>query len=123
MGLLNKIFKKASSTQDKLPISHNEPEHAVIVRFQYGIQGLQALHELEDKLEHITTQNAVGEYDGHEIAKDYSDGLLYMYGPNAERLFKAVQSTLREAPFMKGAIAILRFGPPEDGVKEIEVAI
>ncbi|QHL89163.1 hypothetical protein GU926_17680 [Nibribacter ruber] len=100
-----------------------EPEHAVIVRFDYGIKGLDALHGLEKKLEKVIKEKNVGEYDGHEIAVDYSDGLLYMYGPNAESLFKAVEPTLATTDFMKGAKAKLRFGPPEDGVKEVEVVL
>jgi hypothetical protein len=43
-----------------------------------------------------------------------------MYGPNAEVLFKTVKQTLEATDFMSGAKAKLRFGPPEDGVKEIE---
>lgn len=123
MGLLSKIFGKSVNEQLQLPTPDNDSEHAVIVRFQYGIEGLQALHNLEERLEDIITKHAVGEYDGHEIATDYSDGFLYMYGPNAESLFKAVHPTLKETNFMKGAIAKLRFGPPEDGVKEIEVEL
>jgi len=46
-----------------------------------------------------------------------------MYGPDAETLFKAVLPTLEACKFMNGAKAIIRFGPPTDGVKEIEVEI
>ncbi|SEO40420.1 hypothetical protein SAMN05660816_02833 [Niastella yeongjuensis] len=103
--------------------SNDNPEHAVIVRFKYGIDGLDALFELEDMLEKVVTENEVGEYDGHEIAMDYGDGTLYMYGPNAESLFKTVQPVLKECDFMNGAKAKLRFGPPEDGVTEIEIEV
>lgn len=99
------------------------PEQAVIIYFNYGIQGLDSLIKLGDELEDVIQENKVGEYDGHEIAMDNSDGSLYMYGPNAETLFKAVKPTLEACEFMKGAKAIIRFGPPEDGVKEIEVEI
>jgi len=98
-------------------------EHAVIVHFNYAIEGLDSLYKLEDKLEEVILEKKVGEYDGHEIAMDYSDGYLYMYGPNAEYLFKVVKPILEASKFMKGAKATLRFGPPADGVKEIEVEI
>ena len=98
-------------------------EHAVIVHFNYEIKGLDSLFKLEDELEEVILEKKVGEYDGHEIAMDYSDGYLYMYGPNAETLFKAIKPTLEACNFMKGAKAIIRFGPPADGVKEIEVEI
>ena len=99
------------------------PEHAVIVHFNYGLANIDTLHKLEKKLERVIAENKVGEYDGHEIAIDLSDGILYMYGPDAEALFKTVKPTLAASSFMKGAKANLRFGPPEDGTREIEVLI
>ena len=100
-----------------------KPRHSVIVHFNYGMDELDPLHDLECKLEKVIMENEVGEYDGHEIAMDGSDGFLYMYGFNAETLFKTVKPTLEATEFMKGATAQLRFGPPEDGVMEIEVEI
>ena len=120
MGLLNKLFGKPNLTQEE---KSQESEHAVIIQFNYGIDRLEALQGLDERLEKVITENKVGEYDGHEIALDYSDGFLYMYGPNAENLFKAVKPILTTTDFMKGAKAKLRFGPPEEGVKEIEVEI
>lgn len=54
---------------------------------------------------------------------DYSDGFLYMYGPNAETLFKTVKPILGSENFMKGAVATLRFGPPGEDTSRIEVVI
>jgi hypothetical protein len=120
MGFLDKIF--GSKKQES---ENNEPaiEHAVIVQFDYGIQGMEELYKLRDKLENVIQKNQLGEYDGHEMATDYSDGFLYMYGPNAETLFNGIKQTLEQTNFMKGAKAKLRFGPPEDGIEEITVEI
>jgi hypothetical protein len=104
-------------------VSDEVSEHAVIIHFNYNKQNLEPLHLLEDRLEEIVTANAVGTYDGHEIAINLSDGSLFLYGPNAEKLFKIVKPTLESCDFMIGAIAILRFGPPGNGVKEIELVI
>lgn len=117
MGLFDKLFGKAPMQNNK------EPEHAVIIYFDYGMESLDPLFELCDKLENVIEAAAVGEFDGHEIAMDGSDGSLYMYGPNAETLFKTVKPTLDEVPFIKGAIAKLRFGPPEEGVREIDIKL
>ena len=118
MGILDKLVgNKKSDTEDKAP------EHAVIISFLYGVDGLEPLHRLEDSLKKIIDQEGVGEYDGHEIAVNYSDGFLYMYGSNAEALFKTVRPLLEQIEFMKEATAKLRFGPPEDGVREITVKI
>ena len=66
-------------------------------------------------------EKKVGEYDGNEIAVDYSDGTLFFYGPSAEKLFDAIKPILKQTNFMKDAKITLRFGPPEDGVKEITI--
>lgn len=65
----------------------------------------------------------MGGYDGHEIAVDYSDGFLYMYGPSAENLFDVIKPILLQPGFMKGAKIKLRFGPPIGNVKEITVEL
>lgn len=119
MGLFNRLFGK--STKEKQ--GNNDPEQAVIIIFNYGIQDLDPLYELEEKLESVITENQVGEYDGHEIAVDYSDGILYMYGPNAELIFKVIKPTLESFDFMKGAFVRLRFGPPSDDTKEITITL
>ncbi len=98
-------------------------EQAVIVNFKYGITTLKPLHKLEEALETIIEEKKAGEYDGHEIAVDYSDGCLYMYGPDAEKLFETVKPIMEKTDFLKDADVKLRFGPPEDGVKEIHYKI
>jgi hypothetical protein len=98
-------------------------EQAVILTFNYGLPDLSALHELEDLLERTLEEQNAGECDGHEIATDLSDGFIYLYGPNAENLFKAVKPILESTAFMNGATATLRFGPPEEGIKEIDIKI
>jgi hypothetical protein len=98
-------------------------EHAVIIYFDYGIHRLDELHELEKRLANAMQQAGTGDYDGHEVAMDLSDGILFMYGPSAEALFKSIKPILDETEFMKGAKARLRFGPAEDGVSEITIEI
>ncbi|MFA4852089.1 MAG: hypothetical protein WC868_08065 [Bacteroidales bacterium] len=115
--------KPINGQPDHLVDKSEKPEHAVIVCFNYGLEEIEPLYQLEEELEKIIADNNVGEYDGHEIAMDNSDGTLYMYGPNAEKLFKAVKLTLEKTDFMRGATANLRFGPPAEDVNEIEVKI
>lgn len=98
-------------------------EHAVIVHFQYGSTDLDPLFALEEELEQAIESNEVGEFDGNEVATDGSDGYLYMYGPDADALFAIVKPILESSSFMKGAIARLRYGPPEDGIREVQVTI
>lgn len=85
------------------------------MHFTYHKDTLDPLHGLEKELEKVIEEKAVGEYDGHEIALDMSDGFLYMYGPNAEKLFKEVKPILEITDFTKGTLATLRFGGPGSG--------
>lgn len=93
-------------------------EQAVIVHFKYGSTDLTKLHVLEDELEQKLTNRSVGEYDGHEIAVDGSDGTFYLYGPDAKGVYEEVKDILTKSPFMNGAEVTLRYGPPEDGVRQ-----
>ncbi|MFL5765999.1 MAG: hypothetical protein ACJ77K_18790 [Bacteroidia bacterium] len=123
MGLFDKLFKQTNKGTRINASSTNSPEQAVIITFNYRLDDLSYLHSLEDKLDSVLGDLNVGDCDGHEIATDLSDGLLYLYGSNAESLFKAIKPTLESTDFLVGAKAKLRFGPPEDGVKEIEIII
>ena len=98
-------------------------EHAVIVKFDYGTTDLGSLFELEDQLEFLLEDGSHGEYDGHEIAVDGSDGLLYLYGPDADDLYNTIKPTLLASSAIKNAVATLRYGPPEDGVREVVVCV
>ena len=99
------------------------PEHAVIVRFDYGSTDLSALFELEDELERAIASANAGEYDGNEIAVDGSDGFLYMYGPSADALFAAVKQTLADSSSIRNVVATLRYGPPADDTKRVEIRV
>ena len=101
------------------------PEHAVIVHFTYGSTDLGRLFELEERLESAISAAGVGEYDGNEVAVDGSDGYLYMYGPDADKLFEIIRPILERTSFMGGAEVRKRYGPPSDGVREhvLKIAI
>lgn len=117
MGFLDKLFGKRSPSVDP------KAEQAVIVHFQYGSTDLSKLFALEERLELILESTGTGELDGNEVAVDGSDGYLFMYGVDADSLFEAIRRTLEESEFMNGASVSLRYGPPEDGVKETQVEI
>lgn len=112
-----KLFKKIFKQKGKLP-SNPLVEQAVIVKFNYGFETLQELHQMENLLRKQVDEKHIGEYDGHEIAVDMSDGILYFYGPNAEIIYNSIIPIFSSIDFMKGAAIQLRIGPPEEGVKE-----
>ena len=113
----------ATSVSVAAPPSAQNPEHAVIVHFNYGSKDLTRLFALEEKLEAAIIKAGVGEYDGNEVATDGSDGNLYMYGPDADKLLQVVKPILEATPFMRGAKVKKRYGPPEPDVKESVVVI
>jgi hypothetical protein len=43
-----------------------------------------------------------------------------MYGRDADALFRAARPVLESCPFMRGARVRVRYGPPADGVHEVE---
>ena len=113
-----------SSTPPASSASMNElSEHAVIVHFAYGSTDLGVLFALEDTLEQSLSAAGAGEFDGHDLAVNGSDGYLYMYGPDADRLFDAVKSVLESCPFTNGATVTRRYGPAGDDVRESIVTI
>jgi hypothetical protein len=105
MGFLSKLFAS------KKNVSQRTPEQEVTVHFSYGSTSLQHLYALEDELRHAISGAAAGEYDGHEIPEDVSDGFFYMYGPDAETLYRAIRPLLAGSSFMHGATVTLWFGP------------
>jgi hypothetical protein len=105
VGMLSKLFRPTKREQQ------SPPEHAVIIQFSYGSKNLQHVFALEDQLRNAICDAGVGEYDGHEVAVDGSDGFFYMYGPDAEALFRVISPMLAAPRFMRGAQVTLRFGP------------
>jgi hypothetical protein len=112
MGIFSRMFGRSTKPTG--------PDQAVIVHFDYGSTDLQPIFELEQRLIAAITTAGAGEFDGNEVAADGSDGYLYMYGPDADALFAAVRPVLDQCAFMHGARVRVRYGPPADGVREVQ---
>ena len=100
-------------------------EQAVIVHLDG--QGLPAevddefdLATIEDQLIDVIATHEVGEFDGNEVGQE--GATLFMYGPDAERLFAAIESTLRAYPLCKGARVVVRRGPPGAAERSVILA-
>lgn len=101
-------------------------EQAVTVYLQLSDNGFGSedeqhrIYDLSDQLAAaIDTQDA-GEFDGDE----FGDGscTLFMYGPDADALFAAVEPILRASPLADGAYAVKRYGDVgEVNVREVPV--
>ena len=69
------------------------------------------VHRFSDSLASVIEDQQIGVFDGDEYGN--GEGALFMYGPNADRLFEAVYLLLSTWSPVKGGYAIKRYGVPE----------
>jgi hypothetical protein len=72
----------------------------------------EAIADLVDMLHRAIDDHGVGEFDGDEFGGGRC--VLYMYGPDADRLFGVVEPILKAAPLARGGFAIKRYGDVKD---------
>jgi len=93
------------------------PEHAVLITYAlsgdgFGAEGeREAIYALEYRLVEAIEAADAGEFDGNEFGG--GKVVLYAYGPDASRLFTAMEPQLRAFP-ARPAHAVLRFGEADD---------
>jgi hypothetical protein len=101
------------------PVS--SPENAVIVRYALSGDGFgdeeerKAVYALQHRLAEAVEAADAGEFDGNEVGG--GEAVLYAYGPDATRLFAAMEPQLRAFP-ARPAYAVLRFGEADDPTAE-----
>ncbi len=95
--------------------------HSIIIEFQYGIDSLEPLFDLQDELKALVEANGAGRVDGHEIAMDDSDGRIFLYAENATTVMQIIEPVLAKYSFLKGARITMRFGDELDSLSEEEV--
>ena len=72
---------------------------------------------LEDRLTEVIEREQLGEFDGNEFGP--GEVTLFMYGPNAERLFAGIEAVLRGYPLCQSARVVIRNGGPEASEREV----
>lgn len=93
-------------------------EQAVIVHLkltgdQFGSsRERDAVLALEDHLEKSILDGSAGEFDGDEFGDNKC--VLFMYGPDADRLFTIIEPILKSTPLATGGYAIKRYGEASD---------
>ncbi|MES9540449.1 hypothetical protein [Actinomadura sp. NPDC000600] len=99
-------------------------EHAVFLNFALSGDGFgeeaerEAVYALEDHLEAVLEAAGSGEVDGHEFGAGAAR--IYLYGPDADALFRSVEPLLRRAG-LPPTDAVLRFGSVDDEDCRVEV--
>ena len=98
------------------------PDHCVKLRFPFSGTDLNPIFGLEDALEEAVSAAAAGECDGNDVGQGQCT--LYMYGPDADALSAAIQAVVAaHRQMLADGHILLRYGPPEDGVREVKIQI
>lgn len=63
---------------------------------------------LEDRLNEVLSTGAFGMFDGTESGP--GETILFLYGPDAEKLFAGIEGVLRSYPLCRGAKVEIRAG-------------
>jgi hypothetical protein len=109
MGLLSRLFGSKHTGKN------GSSEQEVEVHFAYGSTNFQHVYALGDQLQNAIVEAKVGEYDGHAIPADGSEGRYFIYGPDAEAIYKVIAPVLEASPLMRGATITLHYGPHRRG--------
>ena len=98
------------------------PDHCVKLRFPFTGTKLDPIYDLEDALGDAISAARAGEFDGNDVGQ--GECILYMYGPDADALFAAIWPVIAaHRTLLSGGHALLRYGPPDDGVREAKIPI
>ena len=119
MGIFSRMKSGAAASPIVAPIAEQAAaaEHTVIAHYQLaaGPTGtatdMHSVFSFEDRLIRAISDARAGEFDGNEFGVD--DVTIYAYGPNADRLFAAMEPVLRSFP-PRPAQVLLRYGGYED---------
>src|SRR4051812_44985689 len=113
MGFLSRLFSRPAQ-----PSAPTAGEHAVIVSIPLSGDsfGTEAEREgcfaVEDRLRDAVAGAGAGEVDGHEFGEGKCT--VYMYGPDADRLFSAAEPVLRTDGLRAGTTVVKRYGGAQD---------
>lgn len=123
--LLEKLLLIGSVANPALPVTAQDikPEQSLILTTVGVAVTLEEVFDLQDALTEAFARHSVGEVDGHEIAVDGSEALIYMYGPDAEAMFAVALPILKAHPATASSRAMLRFGEVADPNARVDVRL
>jgi hypothetical protein len=96
-------------------------DHCVLVTFPFEGAELAPVFALEDALSAAIEASRSGELDGHEVGS--GKVTLYTYGPDADALYAAIAPVLAASSVAGKGVVTRRYGPPEDGVREVQTPV
>jgi hypothetical protein len=88
-------------------------EEAVTIYFECRKGCWDPFFEFQTRLHNAIMRNsALGYYDGNLISLERADGVMYLYGPDANALYRFVWPFLLSAGFLSNVVVALRYGGP-----------
>ena len=102
--------------EDSPPETDDAGTHCVLIHLLLAAQWpsddeTSRYHALQDELEKRITDAGAGELDGDEWGE--GECTIFLYGPDADRLWAAVAPVLSRHRFPPGSWALKRFGGPD----------
>jgi hypothetical protein len=100
------------------------PEQAVLIY----LDGLSLPDEIYEEYDLMTLEDAiiaelerqpVGELDGNEFGP--GETTLFLYGPDAEALWRAIEPAVTPYPLCRGARVVVRYGEPGAPLREFSL--
>jgi hypothetical protein len=111
------IFGKFFQPKPLPSASHPGGEQAVLLHLEG--EDFDIMLQISEKLTEAIEGNNLGAFDGNEIGGN--ETVLFMYGPDAELIFKQIEPILRDDEFCRGARVIIRWGAPGAPQREVIV--
>ncbi|WP_231337649.1 hypothetical protein [Paraburkholderia sprentiae] len=97
----------AASAQPQAP---RPPGPVLMVHFDYYPKDRPDITALEHRLQNAIQRAGVGALGESELHIDGNDGYLYMYGPDADRLYAVTKPLLQSSRLMSDAEVTKHYG-------------
>jgi len=99
-----------------------EPQSVIVhIKLSGGEHGSEeerdSVHRMTDRLAEVIAIAKAGEFDGDEFGG--GECTLYMYGPDANRIFSLIFPLLKDWEPLKGGYALKRYGPPGSPTEKV----
>jgi hypothetical protein len=115
MGILDKLLKKKQQPKsDECVLIHLDGAGLPDQVYQEC-----DLSTLEDMLAEAIERSHAGELDGNEIGP--METTIFTYGPDADRLYRAMEPVLKEYPLSRNARIVIRKGGPGSPQTEVHL--
>jgi len=121
MGFLASFLTRLFGRKSPAPKS-GSAQQAVLVyldglRLPSQVYAQYDLETIEDRLIEVIRRDHLGEFGGNKVRGETR--ILFIYGPDAERLYARIEQTLRNYPLCQRARVVIRKGGPGAAQREV----